>query len=275
MSQPITKFLNKILNRSNSESETLPKIPKQWIEGMEPTLNNKGYMFQSTDEFSEDFVDLSGKSDDEALELGSAYGIATIAALKAGATITACDMDEGHLKILKSRTPKKYHNRLTTVVGTLPNIELPENHFGTLLCSRVLHFLSGEDIDASLKNMYRWLKPGGKLFLVADTPWGIWRNFIPTWDKNVENGERWPGYMEPTVKFLPFPKRDITTGPPFMNLMSPQLLCRSAREAGFDVRKCIYISREDFQTKGRMDGRENCGIMAVKPDPSISYSFDD
>lgn len=72
--------------------------------------------------------------------------------------------------------------------------------------------------------------------------------------------------MEPTVAFLPFPTDDDTSGPPFMNLMSPQILCRTAREAGFDVRKCSYIDREDFNAKGRMDGRENCGIMAVKPD---------
>ncbi len=256
-------------------SESLPEIPKQWVDGLIPTLNNKGFMFENTDEFAEDFIKLSGESDDEALELGCAYGIASIAALKAGANVTACDMDTGHLKILASRTPENLHSKLTMVTGTLPDVDLPENHFGTLLCSRVLHFMTGDDIDASIKNMYRWLKPGGKLFLVADTPWGIWRNFIPTWEKNVANGEQWPGYMEPTVDYLPFPKKDTTTGPPFMNLLSPQLLCRSARAAGFDVRKCSYISREDFQTKGRLDGRENCGIMAIKPDPSVSYTFDD
>jgi ubiquinone/menaquinone biosynthesis C-methylase UbiE len=255
-------------------SESLPDIPKAWIKGMEPTLNNKGFMFENIDEFAEDFIKFSGESDDAALELGCAYGIASIAALKAGATLTACDMDQGHLDILKSRTPENLHNQLTTVQGKLPDVDLPENHFGTLLCSRVLHFMTGDDIDAAVKNMYRWLKPGGKLFLVADTPWGIWRNFIPTWEKNVANNERWPGHMEPTMAYLPFAK-ETSVGPEFMNLMSPQLLCRSAREAGFDVRKCSYISREDFQTKGRLDGRENCGIMAVKPDPSINYSFDD
>jgi len=92
-------------------------------------------------------------------------------------------MDEGHLKILASRAPEHLHSQLTLVTGTLPDVNLPENHFGTLRCSRVLHFLSGDDIDASIKNMYRWLKPGGKPFLVADTPRGIWHKFIPAWKK--------------------------------------------------------------------------------------------
>jgi SAM-dependent methyltransferase len=155
----------------------------------------------------------------------------------------------------------------------LPDIDLPENHFGAILCSRVLHFLSGEDIQASVNNMFKWMKPGGKLFLVADTPYGIWRRFIPVWEENMAKSEEWPGYMEPTVAYLPKPSEDTSRGPAFMNLMSPQLLCRTARRAGFDVRKCAYISQDEFTGGGRLDGRENCGIMAVKPDPSISYDW--
>jgi SAM-dependent methyltransferase len=247
-------------------SESIPDVPKGWVEGLVPTLNNKGFMFEVIDEFAEEFIRKSAESGDAALEVGCAYGVATIAALEEGARVTACDMDDGHLKVLESRTPAEYRDHLTTVQGTLPDIDLPENHFGTLLCSRVLHFLTGDDIEASVGNMFRWLKPGGRLYLVADTPYGIWRNFIPTWEENLANGERWPGFMEPTLDYLPFPTGEDSTGPEFMNLMSPQLLCRTAREVGFDVRKCAYIDRADFGGKGRMDGRENCGIMAVKPE---------
>jgi len=247
-------------------SESLPEVPEGWLPGMVPTLNNKGFMFEVIDEFAEEFISKSAKSDDPALELGCAYGVATIAALKEGATVTASDMDDGHLKVLESRTPAEYRDKLTLAQGTLPDVDLPENRFGTLLCSRVLHFLTGEDVDKSVRNMYRWLKPGGKLYLVADTPYGIWQNFIPTWEKNLANNERWPGHMEPTLDYLPFPTSEDSVGPEFMNLMNPQLLCRTAREAGFDVRKCTYIDRPDFGPKGRMDGRENCGIMAVKPE---------
>ena len=154
-------------------SDSLPEIPKQWIKGLVPTLNDKGFMFEVLDEYADDFIQTAGASTDAALEIGCAYGVATIAALQAGATITACDMDQRHLEVLRSRIDDKLAGQLTLQAGTLPDINLPEAHFGSLLCSRVLYFLTGEDIERSVQNMFRWLKPGGRLYLIADTPFGI------------------------------------------------------------------------------------------------------
>ena len=246
-------------------SKSLPEVPKQWIKGLVPTLNDKGFMFEVLDEYADEFIRQSADSGEEALEIGCAYGVAAIAALEAGAKITACDMDERHLEVLQSRVSDELKKHLTLHTGMLPDIDLPENHFGTLLCSRVLHFLTGDEIDQSLRNMYRWLKPGGKLFLVADTPFGIWRNFIPTWEKNQAAGERWPGHMEKPVNYLPYKPSSDDIGPPLMNLLDPNLLSRSCIEAGFQVSKASFIDRKDFGEKGRMDGRENCGLAAIKP----------
>ncbi|HJP05405.1 MAG: hypothetical protein CL799_10045 [Chromatiales bacterium] len=246
-------------------SEPHPDMPKQWIKGMEPTMNDKGFMFAILDEFANEFIQLSGASEDEVLELGCAYGVATIKALEAGGRVTACDMDERHLEVLLSRVPDECRDRLTLKAGTLPDIDLPENHFGAVLCSRVIHFLRGDDIDATVRNVFRWLKPGGRFFLVADTPYGIWRNFIPTWDANIEKGERWPGLMERLLDFLPFTPSREDAGPEFMNLMSPDLLERTCKEAGFEVERAVWVRRDDFGSKGRMDGRENCGLAAIKP----------
>jgi hypothetical protein len=54
-------------------------------------------------------------------------------------------------------------------------------------------------------------------------------------------------------------------GPPFMNLLDPELLSRICSDAGFDVERAGFIDRSDFRGLGRMDGRENAGIMATKP----------
>lgn len=242
-----------------------PDMPKQWVDGLVPTMNDKGFMFEVIDEYAEAFIEFAGASPDPAVEIGCAYGVATIPALKAGARITGCDMDPRHLDVLRSRVPEALHERLTLVSGTLPDIDLPEAHFGSLLCSRVLHFLTGDDIEASVRNMYRWLKPGGRLFLVADSPFGIWRKFIPVWEANKAAGERWPGLMIPPVRYLPYEPSDEDVGPEIMNLLDPELLQRTAEEAGFVVQRCDWISRTDFKGLGRMDGRENCGLMAEKP----------
>jgi SAM-dependent methyltransferase len=246
-------------------NDSLPEIPKQWIKGLVPTLNDKGFMFEVLDQYADEFIALTAASADEGLEIGCAYGVATIPALQAGARIRACDMDERHLQLLESRVAPEFHAQLSLQTGTLPDIDLPADFFCAILCSRVLHFLTGDEIDASVRNMYRWLQPGGKLFLVADTPFGIWRNFIPTWERNIAAGERWPGFMEKPVNYLPYEPSSDDVGPPIMNLLDPDLLRRTCEDAGFVVEQATFIDRSDFGDNGRMDGRENCGLTATKP----------
>jgi SAM-dependent methyltransferase len=234
--------------------------------GMEPTLNGTGFMFKVLDEFAEDFIHFAGETDGEVLDIGCAFGIATIAALEAGGRVTACDLDPRHLKILTENTPEALRARLNCITGQLPNIDLPEEAYAAILCSRVLHFLDGSAIDASVRNMYRWLKPGGKLYLVADTPYGIWRKLIPIFAARRERGDRWPGLMIGLENYLPFAPEDRSIdGPPFMNLLDPELLTRTCTEAGFEIEHVSFIERSDFSGLGRMDGRENTGIRAVKP----------
>jgi len=245
-----------------------PKIPKQWIKGLVPTMNDRGFMFEVLDDYAEAFIHQAGTTDDEVLELGCAYGVAVLGALQAGGRITASDMDQRHLDVLLERVNEQdpaLGKRLTLLQGELPDINLPEEHYAAILCSRVLHFLPGDDIDRSVSNMYRWLKPGGRVYLVADTPFGIWRNFIPTWEQNQAAGKRWPGHMERPVNYLPYEPSSEDIGPPLMNLLDPELLTRCCEEAGFRVEKASFIDREDFGGDGRMDGRENCGVMAIKP----------
>lgn len=243
----------------------IPSMPRQWVKGLVPTMNDKGFMFEVLDRYAEEFIETAANSDRASLDIGCAYGVATLPALIRGARITACDMDIRHLQVLESRTPPQVRNHLTLVPGILPDIALPENHFGALLCSRVLHFLTGDEIEQSLRNMYRWLCAGGKIFLVADTPYGIWRKFVPDWEMNIAAGSRWPGLIPEPVRYLPFSTSDEDVGPPLMNLMNPDLLQRMAEEAGFMVEHCSYINRADFSGIGHMDGRENCGLVAIKP----------
>lgn len=61
--------------------------------------------------------------------------------------------------------------RLICVTVTLPDSDFPENAFAAILCSRVLHFLDGDEVEQALEKMYRWLKTGGKIFLVVDSPY--------------------------------------------------------------------------------------------------------
>lgn len=240
--------------------------PSWGQRNMRPTLNDTGFMFEVLDEYADDFIHFAGRSPDPVLEIGCAFGVATLPALAAGATVTACDLEQRHLDILRENTPPGDRERLTCVQGALPGVEFPAAAFGAILCSRVLHFLDGAAVDASVRKMFRWLKPGGRLYLVADTPYGVWRRFIPVFEARLKRGDRWPGIMCGIENYLPQRPTDRAVGgPPFMNMMIPDLLARSCREAGFSVERAGFIDRSDFAGLGRMDGRENAGVLARKP----------
>jgi SAM-dependent methyltransferase len=171
-----------------------PANPPGWNRpNMIPTLNGTGFMFEVRDTFTNDFISHAGRSSHPVLELGCAYGVASIPALEAGARVVASDMEPQHLEILKSKVPPHLLDQLTLVVATLPQADFPAGAFGAILCSRVLHFLDGDDIDTSVGKMAQWLAPGGRLYLIADTPYGIWRKK----DRRVRGGQGTPACAGP------------------------------------------------------------------------------
>lgn len=250
----------------SEQSRQPPQVPDFARAGMVPTLNGTGFMFEVRDGYADEFIHYAGRSADPVLDLGCAYGVATLPALEAGGRVVASDMEPRHLEILASKVPEGLRANLTCVPGQLPELDFAAGQFGAVLCSRVIHFLTGEEIDQSIAKIFRWLKPGGRLFLVADTPYGIWRRSIPEFEEKKQAGGRWPGMIVGLHNYLPTPgvQKHIDK-PPYMNLMDTDLLRRICEEAGFEVRRVSYIDRTDFKGLGRMDGRENVGALAVKP----------
>ncbi len=248
---------------------TRPKGNPGWSgNGMVATMNGTGFMFEIRDRFADAFIQEAGQLGREGrrvLEVGCAYGVSTLPALEAGALITASDLDPRHLDILRSKVPPHLLGNLELVAGALPHMDFPANTYSAILCSRVLHFLTGEDVDAAVRRMASWLAPGGRLYLVADTPYGIWRRKIPEFEAGKASGERWPGMMPGLHNYLAgnAPAKPIEK-PPFMNVFDPDLLARTCRDAGLTVVEAAFISRTDFSGLGRMDGRENAGVLAIK-----------
>lgn len=230
------------------------------------TLNGTGFMFEVRDRYADDFIRLAGALRRPVLEIGCAYGVSTIPALEAGGIVTASDNEQGHLDILADKVPPALRARLTLVRAELPGAEFPDSHYAAILCSRVLHFLQGDDVDTAVGKMARWLEPGGQLYLITDTPYGIWRKVIPDFEDARQRGVRWPGMMVGLHHYLPGadPAKPIEK-PPFMNVMDPDILARTCREAGLEIVEHGFIPRPDFTGAGRMDDRENCGIIARRP----------
>ena len=72
-------------------------------------------------------------------------------------------MDAQHLQLLRECVPEAQRPRLSTVVGTLPQVAFPAGSFGAILASRVLQFLAGDELGIALRRIRDWLLPGGQL----------------------------------------------------------------------------------------------------------------
>jgi SAM-dependent methyltransferase len=233
--------------------------PETVYGGLVPTLNHRGFMSATIDHYSSRFADFAGTIADEVLDMGCAYGVATRAALERGARVMACDMESGHLEILEVDMPAELKRRLRTRVGSLPEVDFAEESFGAILCSRVLHFLLGDEIRLALANMHRWLKPGGKIFLVADTPYtGFWQSTAVDYEKRKAAGDLWPGLIKDIAPLLG--NGAVPDGMlPYLNPMDPDILSRECTRAGFVVEEARFTGRD-----GLVEGLHHAGVIAAR-----------
>ncbi len=239
--------------------------PEALACGRIPTLNQRGFTTDFPDPLSEQFIELAAKIDREVLDIGCAYGVAAKRVLGVRGRVCACDMDQRHLDILSQAVSSAEKVRLRCVMGTLPYIDFEEGAFGAILCSRVLHFLEGSDIELSISKMYRWLHPGGKAFLIVDTPYsGATKDrVVPEYERKKALNDAWPGFMPDFEQYMPAGssvKFDTT----FIHLMDPDTLVRVCEQAGFTIESKGYMARIANLSHADPQGRDHATVIAVK-----------
>ncbi len=235
-------------------------LPKSPIEGMVPTMNNTGWMIETPDRVSLAFAEYAGTLETDSLDVGCAYGVATLKAVELGASVIACDIEPKHLQLLEQRVPPQFRDRVRTQVGALPDVDFPMGCFGAVLASRVLHFLSPADVEETLAKAYGWLCPGGRLFLVADTPYsGPWKAKADEYEQRKAQGVEWPGLFHNYAQFLPA-DADPEEHPQFINVMDPEVLERVAGAAGFSIVEASWLRSG---TRWASD-RDHAGLIAEK-----------
>lgn len=240
-----------------------PKMPTPESNGFVKTLNGQGYMTSTLDPYSRDFVEFVASAPAPALEIGSAYGVAALEAVQRTTTLWVNDLDARHLEILRERCPIHLRERLKLLPGAFPKgLSFQDDSLGAVLIARVLHFFAPEEVVESARTLFRWLKSGGKVFIVVESPYlRNFQTFIPEFEERKRQGDRWPGYVTDVKKYAP--QRGASL-PEKMLFFDPETLAQTFKETGFEIESVGFINRTEFPEDIRLDGRESVGLIGVK-----------
>lgn len=194
------------------------------------------------------------------LDIGAAYGIASMAALEAGAHVVANDLDKEHLEEIRRRAGD--HPRLELKPGKFPRyLHFEDSTLDAVHASNVFHFLTGNQLVAGFRAIARWLRPGGKLFVQAATPWqSPFAGFLPEYERRVEAGVKWPGYVARLGEFVTH--RQFGQMPREIHLLDGRILARLAEDAGLRVERVWLYRRPDLPQSIQLDGRESVALVA-------------
>lgn len=241
-------------------------MSNNYAESLIVTKNKYGFTTYVPNEAAEQFISFLGECKGSGLDIGAAFGVATLPALATGAHVIANDRSQVHLDKLYEDCPPGLRSHLTCRQGAFPQeLSLPPASLDAILASQVLHFLRGTEIEAGAEKMLDWLKPGGKVFIIAATAHiASVTGFLPHYLANKTKGLRWPGEVEDIQAYSDHPA--MIELPPFLHLLDDEVLQRSFTESGFRVEKCaLFTSAQtppDYRSTG---GNENVLLVAQKP----------
>lgn len=230
-----------------------------------PTRNQTGWTSNQLNEVSALFVTYCREVALPVLDVGAAYGIASLAALEAGATVIANDLDPAHLDEILKAAPVEHASRLVLIPGRFPRyLRFAADSLGAVHASNVLHFLTGPQMEQGFASIAHWLAPGGKLFIQASTPWQApFQEFVPVFQARRKAGVEWPGWIEDTREYSTH--RKLGQIPPSLHLLDDVTLRAKCEAAGLVVEDAWLYRRRDLPASLYLDGRECCGVIARKP----------
>ena len=235
-----------------------------------PTHNRTGWASNQLNEVSELFVAFCQGEKLPVLDIGAAFGIASLAALNAGATVIANDLEPGHLSAIATAATPENLRRLILIPGRFPRqLKFAGGSLSAVHASNVFHFLTGPQIEQGFAAIAHWLAPGGKLFVQASTPWQQpFQAFVPIFQSRRESGVDWPGWIENTAAYSTH--RKLSQIPASIHLLDDLTLRRCAEAAGLAVEAAWLYRRRDLPASLFLDGRECAGLIARKPEISLS-----
>jgi len=234
-----------------------------------PTRNRTGWTSNRLNEVSELFVAFCRHANLPVLDIGAAFGIASLAALDTGATVFANDLEPEHLAAIANAAKPEHARRLVLIPGRFPRqLKFAEASLSAVHASNVLHFLTGGQLALGIASIAHWLAPGGKLFVQASSPWQRpFQAFVPVFESRRAAGEEWPGWIENTSQYSTH--RKLNQIPSSLHLLDDDTLRRKAEAAGLIVENAWLYRRRDAPASLFLDGRECAGLIARKSEEPL------
>jgi chorismate-pyruvate lyase len=230
------------------------------------TKNKKGFTYQLTS-FGKAFVNYASRSAYPVMDIGAAFGVATLPALLHGAHVIAVDLDNEHLEVLQKSVDESLQTRLHTFQKRFPDFDMRSESLGAVYMSQVLPFLTGKEIEEGARKIYDWLIPGGEVFIVNFTPYiGHVSSYIPLYETLKKGGHRWAGYIDDVSRFSDRPEI-YKQLPNQIHHIDADDLKWAFEKVGFVVKDLRYFGEEEGTLPPglRLDGRERVGMIAYKP----------
>ena len=256
-----------------------PQTPE--ADGRTQTLNKKGAATAKFDYASIEFLKFAkGKS---VLEIGGTYGSVMLAALQQSKNTkyTLSDLEGRHLFIAAKRLAEMINgNKLSSESAKQVQFiqaDITKSHdinnigiYEAIFVGRVLHFLTPEQLEMTIKHLFLLLKPAGRIFIVAITPYvKRFENFVPEYERRVTAGEENPGFVQSLRVYLNSnvttqEQRDNITDEPFF-FLDDKVLRSDFEKNGFRVIECKMMPLSYKSASWELDGRENVILIAEKP----------
>lgn len=269
-----------LVDEKSTSSVTMPAEEEKTGQFLKTHNPSGGFTTTPCDPVSQKFIEYASEvagKEGTVLEIGAAFGAASLQALANGAKVFCNDIDPSNLAVVRNRHLKAVgtqeasvtgdDSKLVLVPGSFPDelAGLPKNFFDAILICRVLHFFTGDQIEKSLDQLSVHLKPGGKLFVVCETPYlKNWQRFIPEFEKRVSEGMKWPGEITNPAEYESSGR--AASLPKFVHWITKEVLEKSLTQAKMGVEHLSYIDRcGQFPKDLLLDGRESIGAVAAKP----------
>ena len=236
---------------SNIDLSTIPnpELPPPAEDGRIPVFNGDGYASPNPHPLSQEFISFSSTIKSPVLDIGAAFGLTSINALKKGATVICNEKEKKQLEYIchiKSITDEE-KKRLYLKHGSILEIDFPNNSLGAIHISRVMHFFKPNEVELFFQKAYNWLIPNGRLYIITMSQYHYAnpKGFSEFYNNEIKKGVEFPGmindYKFKDEKYV-------------LHAIDPVVMMRVGNKYGFTCKK-IELSG------GKDDDDYTCAIL--------------